>query len=131
MNIRLGRIVVAATAAQILAVLIWTAILLLYGWTHGAAVQQFAYQDGPWFGLVSRVLLCAAFGFWAARGAKRPVLTAACVGLIGAVVTALAAATLAFGPNAPLTPLLVSIPAQFVGGGLGGWVAGKMRPSAT
>src|SRR5258707_14549953 len=112
MNIRLGRIVVAATAAQILAVLIWTAILLLYGWTHGAAVQQFAYQDGPWVGLVSRALLCAALGFWAARGAKKPVLTAACVGLIGAVVTALGAGTLAFGPDAALAPLFVSIPSR-------------------
>lgn len=120
MNLRLGRIAIAAIAAEVLGILV---LVIFFGSSGSAATTPFALRLGVWIGPILGFVLCCLGGYWVARGAATHKLqNGIATGVVAAILGLIIAAVLGgpFGPR-----LLVSTLGRVVGGTIGGWLAAR------
>lgn len=130
MSIRIGRVLIAAVAAEILGVAILAALVAVFGPSGFKEAQPFAEKLGQWVGPISGFALCTLGGWWVAKAAPPPhkLVNGLAMGLCGAVLDIAIAA--GFGSVwSPL--LLLSNGGRILGGTLGGWLARKIATSGT
>lgn len=125
MNLRFGRIAIAAVAAELLGVLALVALVMIFGPPGFAAAQPFAERLGAWVGPISGFVLCLAGGYWVERGAATSrIQNGFAAGAAGAVLD-LAIAAMAGAPFQLL--LVLSNVGRIVGGSIGGLLASRFR----
>lgn len=126
MDLRLGRIVAAAVAAELLGVLALVVLVMIFGPSGVEAAQPFAERLGAWVGPISGFVLTLLGGYWVAKGASaKPVHNGFATGIAAAALDIVAA--LALGASMQML-LVVSNAGRIVGGSVGGWLA--RRPAA-
>ena len=122
MKLRVGRIIIAAVAAEILGILALIVLVMIFGPSDQALIQEFAENLGLWVGPISGFLLCTLGGYWVASGSERPVLNGSSMGLAGAVLDVSVAILI----GATLAPILLfSNIGRIIGGTLGGILASR------
>ena len=129
MKIRAGRIVIAAFATEVIAILALIAFVALFGPNETTAAQQFAERVGFWFGPASGFVLCIAAAFWVTRS-----LTSGHVyqGVLVGVAAAAIDIILLVVSAASFQPVFaISNAGRVVAGAIGGWLASRGRPGAT
>jgi hypothetical protein len=129
MKIRAGRIVIAALATEVVAILALFAIVALFGPNETTAAQQFAERIGFWFGPASGFVLCIGAAFWVTKG-----LTSGHVyqGVLLGIAAAAIDIILLVASGASFQPVFAISNAGRVGAGaIGGWLASRGRPGAT
>ncbi len=121
---RWGRIVIAAGLAEISAILLLIALVMLFGPSDADAAQEYAQRLGRWVGPAGGSLATLGLSYWAARKSKRPVHAGIWVGgLAAAIDLAMLAAA-----GAPFEFLFVfSNWLRVVAGWAGGWLAARVR----
>ena len=126
MKLRLGRIVLAAVAAEVLGVVALIVLVGIFGPGGGfKEAQPFAERLGAWVGPISGFVLCGAGGYWVARRAAPFYLgNGLAVGLAGAFLDLVSAA--AVGASFHVL-LIVSNVGRIAGGYLGGLLASRSR----
>ena len=125
MSIRAGRIVIAAVATEVIAILGLIAVVASFGPNEMAAAQQFAERVGFWFGPLSAFVLCIAAAFWVTKGlAAGHVYQGALVGVAAALVDTILLVLSA----APFQPMFVlSNLGRVLAGAIGGLLASRTR----
>ena len=129
MNIRAGRIVIAAIVAEVIAILALVAIVAVFGPNDAAAAQQFAERIGFWFGPLSGFVLCIAAAYWVTKR-----LTSGHVyqgALVGAAAAAIDIALLVLSAAQFQLVFVFSNIGRVLAGAIGGWLASRNRRSAT
>ena len=128
MKLRLGRIAVAAIAAEIAGVLGLVILVAIFGPSGFKAAQPFAERLGEWVGPISGLLLCIAGGYWVARGAgPYYVGNGVAMGLAGALLDLMSA--VALGASFHIL-LVVSNVGRVIGGYTGGFLASRAATRA-
>jgi hypothetical protein len=125
MKLQLGRIVLAALAAEFLGVLSLIALVAMFRPANldPDQTQAFAEHLGIYVGPISGFVLCMAGGYWVARSAKPFYLgNGVALGLAGALLDLVIAAAL--GASLQWL-LLLSNAGRVLGGFLGGLVAAR------
>ena len=125
---RIGRIVVAAIATEVLAVLVLVLLVAALGPRDTAGAQAFAGRLGYWVGPIAGFGFCVLGGAWVARGLVRDHLA-------NGLGLGLAAAALDVGililSGAAFQPIFVaSNLGRVIAGSLGGWLASRGESSA-
>jgi hypothetical protein len=122
MRLRVGRIVMAAVAAEVLGVFALVVLVVLSGPDDQSQTQQFAERLGAWVGPLSGFLLCVLGGHWVARNSGNPIRSGLCMGVAAALLDL--AVALAIGATfVPL--LLLSNAGRVIGGTVGGYIASR------
>jgi hypothetical protein len=122
MRLWVGRIVMAAVAAEVLGVFALVVLVVLFGPDDQSQTQQFAERLGAWVGPLSGFLLCVLGGHWVARNSGNPIRSGLCMGVAAALLDL--AVALAIGATfAPL--LLLSNAGRVIGGAVGGYLASR------
>ncbi len=122
MRLRVGRIVMAAVAAEVLGVFALVVLVVLSGPDDQSQTQQFAERLGAWVGPLSGFLLCLLGGYWVARNSGNPIRNGLCMGVAAALLDL--AVALAIGATfAPL--LFLSNAGRVIGGTVGGYIASR------
>lgn len=128
MQLRVGRIVATAVAAEVLAVLSLVLLVGLFGPSDSAAVQAYAERLGYWVGPIAGFGFCLLGGYWVARGLTgSQVLNGFVLGLVvaGIDIAILVASGTAFEPV-----FAVSNIGRIIAGSLGGWIAHRFQSSS-
>ncbi len=128
MKLRIGRIAIAAVAAEVLGILILVLLVAVFGPSDKNAAQAYAQSLGLWVGPVSGFVLCSLGGFWVARDlVKLHVANGFALGVAGAAIDAglLIAAGASFE-----NVYLVSNLGRVVAGTIGGWLAQRNQRQA-
>ena len=122
MRLRVGRIVMAAVAAEVLGVFALVVLVVLSCPDDQSQTQQFAERLGAWGGPLSGFLLCLLGGYWVARNSGNPIRNGLCMGVAAALLDL--AVALAIGATfAPL--LFLSNAGRVIGGTVGGYIASR------
>ena len=122
MRLSVGRIVMAAVAAEVLGVFALVVLVVLSGPDDQSQTQQFAERLGAWVGPLSGFLLCLLGGYWVARNSGNPIRNGLCMGVAAALLDL--AVALAIGATfAPL--LFLSNAGRVIGGTVGGYIASR------
>jgi len=122
MRLRVGRIVMAAVAAEVLGVVALVVLVVLSGPDDQSQTQQFAERLGAWVGPLSGFLLCLLGGYWVALDSGNPIRNGLCMGVAAALLDL--AVALAIGATfAPL--LFLSNAGRVIGGTVGGYIASR------
>ncbi len=122
MRLWVGRIVMAAVAAEVLGVFALVVLVVLSGPDDQSQTQQFAERLGAWVGPLSGFLLCLLGGYWVARNSGNPIRNGLCMGVAAALLDL--AVALAIGATfAPL--LFLSNAGRVIGGTVGGYIASR------
>lgn len=121
MAIRTGRVVIAAIAAEVLAIVGLICIVAVWGPSEPDAARAFAQRVGFWFGPAAGFGLCLAAGWLVSRPlAQHQMLNGFA---LGATVAAIDAA-LILASAAPFHAIFVaSNIGRMLAGTLGGWLA--------
>jgi hypothetical protein len=129
MSIRAGRIVIAAIATEVVAILALVAIVALFGPNENVAAHQFAERIGYWFGPASGFVLCIVAAVWVTRGlVSGHVYQGVLLGVAAAAIDI----TLLVLSAAQFQPIFViSNFGRLLAGAIGGWLASRSRQSAT
>jgi hypothetical protein len=123
MTLRLGRIAIAAIAAEVLGVLALIILVAVFGPPGVEAAQPFAERLGAYVGPISGFALCLVGGWWVGRSATPfEVRNGLAVGLAGAVLDLAIASTMA---NPFQWLFLLSNLGRILGGTLGGALAAR------
>ena len=122
MRLWVGRIVMAAVAAEVLGVFALVVLVVLSGPDDQSQTQQFAERLGAWVGPLSGFLLCLLGGYWVARNSGNPIRNGLCMG-VAAVLLDLAVALAIGATFAPL--LFLSNAGRVIGGTVGGYIASR------
>lgn len=125
MNIRVGRIILAAIAAEVLAVLALVLLVMLFGPRESAAAQAYAERLGYWVGPIAGFGSCLAGGWWVARGAASSRVLNGLV--LGIVVAAIDVAILVLSGATFQLVFAVSNIGRIIAGSTGGWLADRPR----
>ena len=126
MQLRVGRIFIAAIVAEIIGVLALIILVMIFGPSDQRLAQEFAEKLGAWVGPISGFVLCVIGGYWVASGSENPVLNGSCMGTAGAILD-ISIAVIIGGAFAPI--LVASNLGRILGGTLGGVLAAN-RPAA-
>ncbi len=128
MQIRVGRILVAAIAVEVLAVLVLVVLVALAGPSEPAAAEAYAMRLGYWVGPIAGFVLCVIGGWWVARGlATAHVINGLALGIVAAAIDV--AILLASGTE--FQPVFaVSNIGRVVAGTSGGLLAARSKASA-
>ena len=128
MRIRIGRILVFAILAEILAVLTLVLIVALFGPPDPAAAQAYAERTGFWVGPLAGFAFTLMGGWWIARSlTNSQVLNGFALG----VVVALIDISILVMSGAEFLPVFVySNVGRIIAGSLGGWLAGRVNKRA-
>ena len=122
MRLSVGRIVMAAVAAEVLGMFALVVLVVLSGPDDQSQTQQFAERLGAWVGPLSGFLLCLLGGYWVARNFGNPIRNGLCMGVAAALLDL--AVALAIGATfAPL--LFLSNAGRVIGGTVGGYIASR------
>lgn len=122
MRLSVGRIVMAAVAAEVLGMFALVVLVVLSGPDDQSQTQQFAERLGAWVGPLSGFLLCLLGGYWVARNSGNPIRNGLCMGVAAALLDL--AVALAIGATfAPL--LFLSNAGRVIGGTVGGYIASR------
>ena len=122
MNLRFGRIAVAAISAEVLGILSLVVLVAIFGPPGGfAAAQPFAERLGAWVGPISGFVLCLVGGYWVAGAAPTSRIQNGLAMGVAAAALDIAIAS-AIGATFELL-LVISNGGRIVGGTLGGWLA--------
>ena len=128
MILRAGRIVLAALATEVIAILALVAIVALFGPHEKVAAQQFAERVGFWFGPTAGFVLCLVAAFWLTRRlTSGHIPQGVLLGLAAAVIDV---ALLLLSATPFRSIFVLSNVGRVVAGALGGWLASKRSPSA-
>ena len=120
MNLRFGRIAIAAIAAEVLGILV---LLVIFGSSGIAATAPFALRLGVWIGPILGFVLCCFAGYWVARGAATDKLQNGVATGVAAAILGLIIAAVFGGPFG--ARLLISTLGRVAGGTVGGWLAAR------
>jgi hypothetical protein len=128
MQIRVGRILVAAVAVEVLAVLVLVVLVALARPSEPAAAEAYAVRLGYWVGPIAGFVLCVIGGWWVARGlATAHVINGLALGVVAAAIDV--AILLASGTE--FQPVFaVSNIGRIIAGVLGGLLAARSQASA-
>jgi hypothetical protein len=127
MQLRVGRIIIAAIAAPALTILSLVLVVALFGPADQAGAEAYAERLGYWVGPIGGFLFCLLGGIWVARGLRASrVLNGFVLGLVvaGIDVAILIAMGATFEPIFAISDI-----GKVIAGSLGGWIAGYL-PSA-
>ena len=125
MQIRLGRILVAAIAVEVLAVLVLVVLVALAGPSEPAAAEAYAMRLGYWVGPIAGFVLCVIGGWWVARGLATAHLIN---GLALGVVAAALDVAILLASGAEFQPVFaVSNIGRLIAGGMGGLLAARSQ----
>lgn len=120
MNIRLGRVIITAIAAEVLAVLALVLLVALFGPGEPAEAQAYAERLGSWVGPIAGFGTCVLGGWWVARGAAAsPVLNGVS---LGATVAAIDIAILVLSGATFQLVFAASNVGRILAGAIGGWL---------
>ncbi len=128
MRIRVGRIVLAAFAVEVLAVGVLVLLVALVGPSEQAAASAYAERLGYWVGPIAGFGFCLLGGWWVARGlAASHVLNGVALGVaVAAIDTAIL-----FFSGAEFQPVFaISNIGRVSAGSIGGWLASRSRYEA-
>ena len=128
MQIRINRIVIAAVAAEVLAVLALVLLVALFGPSDVAAAQAYAERLGYWVGPLAGFGFCLLGGFWVARGLHTAqVPNGFALGLVvaGIDIGILVVSGAAFQPI-----FAVSNIGRVIAGSVGGWIARRFASAS-
>ncbi|NNG17838.1 MAG: hypothetical protein HKM89_15290 [Gemmatimonadales bacterium] len=128
MQIRFGRIIVAAIAVEVLAVLALILLVVVFGPSDPTAAEAYAERLGFWVGPIAGFVFCLLGGWWVAKG-----LSASHVlnGLVLGVTVAVIDIVILLASGAEFHPVFaVSNIGRVVAGTIGGWLAGRSMPGA-
>jgi hypothetical protein len=125
MGPRIGKVIVAAVAAEALAIATLVVLVAVFGPRSAAAAQAYAERLGAWVGPIAGAVFCLLGGWWAARKlAAGQVLQGALVGF----ATALIDVAILIASGAPFQMLfVVSNLGRLLAGAAGGWLASPSR----
>ena len=121
MQIRVGRILIAAVAAEVLAVLVLVLLVVLFGPAAEATAQAYAERLGYWVGPIAGFGFCLLGGFWVARGLHSAQVVNGF--LLGVVVAAIDIAILVVSGAAFQPIFALSNLGRVIAGSIGGWLA--------
>ena len=128
MQIRVGRILVAAIAVEVLAILVLVVLVALAGPADPEAAEAYAKRLGFWVGPIAGFVLCMIGGWWVARGlAKAQVPNGLVLGLVAAAIDV--AILLASGSEFHPVFVISNI-GRIVAGTLGGLLAARSPRAA-
>ena len=123
MRLRIGRIVLAAIATEVFAVLVLVLLIATVGPRDAEGAQVFAERLGYWVGPLAGFGFCALGGAWVARGlASDHVANGFGLGVAAAAVDI---GILVLGGAAFQPIFVVSNLGRVAAGSLGGWFAGR------
>ncbi len=125
MNVRVGRILVAAVVAEIAAVLVLVLLVAIFGPNDAVAAQAYAEQLGYWVGPIAGFGACVVGGWWVARGLAASHMLNGTV--LGVAVAAIDVAILVASGTAFQLIFVVSNVGRIVAGLFGGWLAARQR----
>jgi hypothetical protein len=126
MKLNLGRVIVAAAAAEIGTYVAWILVLLAVGliFMNPSRTQWFAYFFGQSVGIFAAFVLCIFGARWAAASSTDALRAGSAVGLLCAALNAvIVAAKVGSFPAI----LLVGSLGRVLGGAVGGWLVHKRR----
>jgi hypothetical protein len=128
MKFRVGRIIIAAIAAEVLGILTLVVIVALFGPRDASAAQAYAESLGFWVGPISGFVYCLLGGFWVAKGlARLHVENGFVLGVAGAAIDV--ALLLAAGAPFQVVYLVANV-GRIVAGTIGGWLAARNQREA-
>jgi hypothetical protein len=130
MGIRVGRIIIAAISAEILAVLTLVIIVALFGPGEPEAARSFAERSGLWVGPVAGFALTMLGGWWVAKNLLDAHLLNGLV--LGITAAAVDIAILVAAGSEFQAVFAFSNIGRVLAGTIGGWiasVAGRSRQS--
>jgi len=128
MQIRVGRIMIAAVGAEVLAVLALVLLVALFGPADGVAAQAYAERLGYWVGPIAGFGFCLLGGFWVARGLHTAQVPNGLV--LGCVVAGIDIGILVVSGAAFQPVFAVSNIGRVIAGSVGGWIARRFeRPN--
>ncbi len=123
MQLRFGRIAIAAIAAEVLGLASLILIVIVFGPAEEAAAQEYAERLGYWVGPISGFVFCWLGGFWVARGLdKSHISNGLVLGLVAAAIDLGIYVGIGGGFEAII---VVSNVGRVVAGTVGGWLAGR------
>lgn len=121
MQIRLGRIVLAALLTEVLTIVVLVVIVALFGPHDPAAAKAYAERLGYWVGPISGFVLCLLAGYWVARGARGAGVLNGLV--LGCVVAGIDVGLLVLGGAKFELIFAISNVGRVLAGVTGGWLA--------
>lgn len=128
MNLRWGRIAIAAIVAEVLGVATLVILVAIFGPSGMEAAQPFAERLGMWVGPISGFPLCLAGGYWVAKSVPHAgIANGTAMGIAGAVLDLSIAGLLGAGFS---LLLLGSNVGRIFGGSIGGWLALRLGTPA-
>lgn len=128
MKIKLGRILLAAVTAEVLAILALVVIVFIFGPPDPAEAQAYAERLGLWVGPIAGFVTCLLAGWWVAKILNDGHLLH---GLLLGFAVALIDIALLFASGEPFMLIFAaSNIGRVIAGGLGGWLASKPPSSA-
>ena len=123
MKIRFGGIIIAAIAAEVLAIVVLIVIVAVFGPSNQAAAETFAQKMGYWVGPVAGIILCTIGGWWVAKEMDSSRILNGF--LVGFVVAAIDVSLLLLGDIEYQTIFVISNAGKVAAGAFGGWLAGR------
>jgi len=121
MGLRWGRILGAAVAVEVGAIVLLVVVVAVVGPKEPEAASAFAKRHGQWLGPLAGTIGCFLGGWWASRGmATRQVVQGLMVGVVAAAIDV--ALLLAGGASFRLL-FVASNMGRILAGALGGWMA--------
>jgi hypothetical protein len=128
MKLSIGRIIIAAVAAELGTYVVWVVALLVAGllFMNPSRTQWFAYLFGQSVGIFSGFLLCILGARWTAAASGNALAAGGVVGVLCASLNAVLVAV-KVGAFPPI--LLAGSLGRVLGGVVGGWLVHNRRGS--
>ena len=123
MTLKLGRILIAAIVAEVVAILALVIIVFIFGPSDPAAAQAYAEKMGLWVGPIAGFITCFLGGWWVAKNlVKDHLINGLALGIAVAIIDL--ALFLLSGESLMLLIIASNI-GRIVAGTLGGWIASQ------
>lgn len=129
MNFRIGRILLAAFGAEVMAILALVLIVFLFGPSDPDGAQDYAMRMGYWTGPIAGFLFTLLAAWWVARSlADGQLMHGIATGVAVAVIdiAILVASGTEFAPI-----FVISNTGRVIAGGIGGWLSSRAARSPT
>ncbi len=125
MNVHWIRILIAAIASEVGAILVLVALIAIFGPSDPDQIQQYAETLGRWVGPISGACFCFLGGIWVARHARDSVIVN---GVMVGIATASIDIMLLFVSGTPFQILfLISNCGRIAAACLGGYLVWRNR----
>ena len=121
MNIKFGRVLIAAVVAEVVAILALVLIVFVFGPSDPAASQAFAERLGLWVGPIGGFITCFLGGWWVAKNLQSDHLVNGLA--LGITVALIDILLLVLSGEGFMLLFAASNIGRVVAGALGGWFA--------